>query len=281
MILLRSFLTLSLLLLLSACQVETPTDEQPNNTPPPTSEEGTGDGLFATLNESCDYHLHPGVPGAPDQILCRDAFAIGINYDTKVADWVSYYVTAESVSGTVPRHDNFSEDDEVPIAYRATLADYSGSGYDRGHMAPNATVNYSYEAMDQSFWLSNITPQLPGFNRVGWVTMESWVRGCALELGELYVVTGAIFDGPVMDFVGNYVGIPDRFYKAVLDPMTGDTTAFLVPHRDIGTDEAPDFVVSLEVLEEATGYALFPNLNPEIAQASKPVEQVVCELDGY
>ena len=77
-----------------------------------------------------------GLPSESDHKLCREGYAIGYNYDYKVADWVSYRMTVQSAQGTGPRKDAFAEDREIPVAYRTTLSDYKGSGYDCGHQAP-------------------------------------------------------------------------------------------------------------------------------------------------
>ena len=113
----------------------------------------------------CKDHVTLGVPGQSSQLLCREGYAAGYNYDTKVSDWVSYRMTAASAQGQVPRKDAFAEDKEVPVQYRATLADYKGSGFDRGHQAPAADMRTSATTMKQSFLLTNMTPQLPALNQ--------------------------------------------------------------------------------------------------------------------
>lgn len=281
--------------LLAGCQMELTTDaeteeeQEESEVVDDGSTEETADGgedldnatgIFTALNEDCGPHLHPGAPGTPDQILCRDAFAVGMNHTTKLADWVAYYITAESVSGFTEREENFREDEEVPEEYRATLSDYSGSGYDRGHMAPSATVDYSYQAMDESFLLSNITPQLPNFNRTGWADLEAWVRGCAIERGELHVITGTYYDD-TPQHIGNFVEVPDVFYKVILDPATGETTAFLVPHQDIYAADLPNYVTMVDAIESLLNVDFFANVEATIQAESESTERVLCELDGY
>ena len=88
---------------------------------------------FPTLAETCGQHLDKGIPSSnSDQFLCRDGYAVGYNYNTKNADWVAYHITAESVNITNKRSNAFQEDTEMPDYARSTLADYKGSGYDRG-----------------------------------------------------------------------------------------------------------------------------------------------------
>ncbi|HDM8058694.1 DNA/RNA non-specific endonuclease [Vibrio harveyi] len=212
---------------------------------------------FPTLAETCGQHLDKGMPSTnSDQFLCRDGYAVGYNYDTKNADWVSYHITAESVNITNKRSNSFKEDTEMPDYARSTLADYKGSGYDRGHLAPSATMDFTRESMKQSFLMSNMSPQLPGFNRVGWRVLEEHVRDLANEYNELYVVTGPIYQGNE-GTIGNGVVIPSAFYKVILDPSFDEAIAFIVPHRDVSSSELANFITTIDEVERQTGLDFF------------------------
>ncbi|GAB7221946.1 DNA/RNA non-specific endonuclease [Vibrio owensii] len=212
---------------------------------------------FPTLAETCGQHLDKGMPSTnSDQFLCRDGYAVGYNYGTKNADWVAYHVTAESVNITNKRSNSFKEDTEMPDYARSTLADYKGSGYDRGHLAPSATMDFTRESMKQSFLMSNMSPQLPGFNRVGWRVLEEHVRDLANEYNELYVVTGPIYEGNE-GTIGNGVVIPSAFYKVILDPSFDEAIAFIVPHRDVSRSELANFITTIDEVERQTGLDFF------------------------
>ncbi|WP_199450925.1 DNA/RNA non-specific endonuclease [Vibrio harveyi] len=212
---------------------------------------------FPTLAETCGQHLDKGMPSTnSDQFLCRDGYAVGYNYDTKNADWVAYHITAESVNITNKRSNSFKEDTEMPDYARSTLADYKGSGYDRGHLAPSATMDFTRESMKQSFLMSNMSPQLPGFNRVGWCVLEEHVRDLANEYNELYVVTGPIYQGNE-GTIGNGVVIPSAFYKVILDPSFDEAIAFIVPHRDVSSSELANFITTIDEVERQTGLDFF------------------------
>lgn len=212
---------------------------------------------FPTLAETCGQHLDKGIPSTnSDQFLCRDGYAVGYNYDTKNADWVAYHITAESVNITNKRSNSFKEDTEMPDYARSTLADYKGSGYDRGHLAPSATMDFTRESMKQSFLMSNMSPQLPGFNRVGWRVLEEHVRDLANEYNELYVVTGPIYEGNE-GTIGNGVVIPSAFYKVILDPSFDEAIAFIVPHRDVSSSELANFITTIDEVERQTGLDFF------------------------
>jgi endonuclease G len=198
-----------------------------------------------------------------DQVLCRTGYAVGYNYQTKNADWVAYHVTKESVNAQFKRSNNFKVDAELPEYAQSTLSDYSKSGYDRGHLAPSAAMDFSQESMQESFLLSNMSPQLPGFNRVGWRLLEEHVRDLANEYQELYVVTGPIYDGNETS-IGDGVVIPSAFYKVVLDPYYNDAIAFIVPHRDVSGSELVDFVTTIDEVEERTNLDFFANTSDDI-----------------
>ena len=209
------------------------------------------------LAETCGQHLDKGMPSTnSDQFLCRHGYAVGYNYDTKNADWVAYHITAESVNITNKRSNTFKEDTEMPDYARSTLADYKGSGYDRGHLAPSATMDFTRESMQQSFLMSNMSPQLPGFNRVGWRVLEEHVRDLANEYNELYVVTGPIYEGNE-GTIGNGVVIPSAFYKVILDPSFDEAIAFIVPHRDVSSSELANFITTIDEVERQTGLDFF------------------------
>ena len=219
---------------------------------------------FSSASETCGEHLVKGMPSYnSDQVLCRTGYAVGYNYQTKNADWVAYHVTKESVNAQFKRSNNFKVDAELPEYAQSTLSDYSKSGYDRGHLAPSAAMDFSQESMQESFLLSNMSPQLPGFNRVGWRLLEEHVRDLANEYHELYVVTGPIYEGNEAS-IGNGVVIPSAFYKVVLDPYYNDAIAFIVPHRDVSGSELVDFVTTIDDVEERTNLDFFSNTNDDI-----------------
>ena len=206
---------------------------------------------------SCGQHLTMGTPSEQsDQILCRDGYAVGYNYQTKNADWVAYHLTAESVNASYKRSNSFKVDAELPDYAQSTLTDYKSSGYDRGHLAPSAAMDFSQDSMKQSFLMSNMSPQLPGFNRVGWRLLEEHVRDVTNEYNEVYVVTGPIYYGNE-ESIGNGVVIPSAFYKVILDPYFNDAIAFIVPHRDVSGSELANFVTTVDDVEQQTGLDFF------------------------
>ena len=170
----------------------------------------------------------------------------------RVPTWVAYRLTPESVNEKFKHSNKFKEDAEIPVQYRSTLSDYKGSGYDRGHMAASATVDFSHKSMMQSFLMSNMTPQLPGFNRQGWRFLEEYIRKWTNKRGKLYVVIGSMYEGS-HPIIGNGVHVPTHFYKVLYDPISQDAIAFLVPHMKISKSDLPGFIVSVDAVELRTG----------------------------
>lgn len=219
---------------------------------------------FSSASETCGEHLVKGMPSSnSDQVLCRTGYAVGYNYQTKNADWVAYHVTKESVNAQFKRSNNFKADTELPEYAQSTLSDYSKSGYDRGHLAPSAAMDFSQQSMQESFLLSNMSPQLPGFNRVGWRLLEEHVRDLANEYQELYVVTGPIYEGNEAS-IGDGVVIPSAFYKVILDPYYNDAIAFIVPHRDVSGSELINFVTTIDDVEQRTNLDFFANTSDDV-----------------
>ena len=219
---------------------------------------------FSSASETCGEHLVKGMPSNnSDQVLCRTGYAVGYNYQTKNADWVAYHVTKESVNAQFKRSNKFKADAELPEYAQSTLSDYSKSGYDRGHLAPSAAMDFSQQSMQESFLLSNMSPQLPGFNRVGWRLLEEHVRDLANEYQELYVVTGPIYEGNESS-IGDGVVIPSAFYKVILDPYYNDAIAFIVPHRDVSGSELVNFVTTIDDVEQRTNLDFFANTSDDI-----------------
>jgi endonuclease G len=113
--------------------------------------------------------LQFGDPGTARDFLEREEYVVSYDRRNRVASWVGEHLTAASLvtgEGVNRDHSKFQEDPDVPALFRSKLADYTKSGYDRGHMAPAGDAVADQTAMDQTFYLSNMSPQVGiGFNR--------------------------------------------------------------------------------------------------------------------
>ena len=119
----------------------------------------------------------------------HEGYSLLYDEDHEQASWVAYELEASDIQGAVGRTDDFREDPTV-ATHSAELADYKYSGFDRGHLIPAGDATRSASAMSATFYLSNMSPQDPGFNRGGWRVLESYVRRWARDNEAVYVVTG-------------------------------------------------------------------------------------------
>lgn len=196
-----------------------------------------------------------------DTVIRHTGYDLKYNEEYEQAAWVIYILTREEVlSGNSERTENFRPDTSV-VTGSAALKDYAGSGYDRGHLAPAADMKWSLSAMSESFLLSNISPQVPGFNRGVWSRLESKVRDWAVENDSVLVITGPVLKG-ITKFIGeNRVGVPQYYFKVITDISAPDykAIAFILENRSSRADLF-SFAVTVDSLENLTGYNFFSSL---------------------
>ena len=161
-----------------------------------------------------------------DIIVQHTGYTLCYDEEHEQPRWVAYLLTADEVfSDESSRADNFREDPSIPTG-SATLNDYKGSGYDRGHLIPAADQKWSAAAMDDSFFLSNMSPQTHAFNAGIWSDLESAVRTMAAQNQEICVVTGPVLtDGPYKTIGSSKVSVPNFYYKVILDYYGNDKKA--------------------------------------------------------
>lgn len=192
--------------------------------------------------------------------ICYSEYAVLASADTKTPLWSAERLTRQDVMAArkLKRVDRFHEEPKLPDAARADLDDYERSGYDRGHMTPSGDMPTSIAQME-SFSLANMAPQLPALNRGLWEEIESSMRNLAVRDGELYIVTGPMFDANAPRLNGR-VDIPTAFYKAIYDPKTGVAGAYIAWN----TPEEKTMTVSIARLRGALGFDPFPALGEDI-----------------
>lgn len=224
------------------------------------------------IDTKCPQHVIFGAPvsAIPDnqaQYLCRLGYAVRYRYQTKTPEYVVEHLTVAKVTGTFKRQDDFRPDPEVPPAARATLQDYAGQPYDRGHVSPAGNNTESAAAMSQSFFLTNMVPQVPNNNRGIWKQIETLVRDWTVRNGDIFVISGSIYN-PQYKVIGNGLGVPDGLFKIVVDPKHQRVIAFMLPNAPAGANDYPKYVVPVTEVERVTGIRFFPGL-PPAAQAIK------------
>jgi len=150
-----------------------------------------------------------------NQVVDHTYYSLSYSEDHEQAEWVYYMLTGEMVrSGSVSRTDNFREDPSVTTR-SASLGDYKGSGYDRGHLCPAGDMQINNISMSESFYMSNMSPQEPSFNRGIWKKLESTVRNWAVKEDTIYVVTGGVLSSSKGSIGPCRVTVPEYYYKMV------------------------------------------------------------------
>ena len=220
--------------------------------------------VFSKNNSSFNY-----LPKHEEsKIISHFSYTLNYNEMHEQASWVAYRLTGLKLQNPITnRIDNFRTDPKI-ITGSATLSDYKGSGYDRGHLAPAADMAWSEKAMSESFYLSNMSPQVPGLNRGMWKDLEARVRDWSMVNEELYVYTGALIRPGYKSIGTNKVTVPQWYYKVIVDvhPPELKAIAFIMPNRK-PQKSMQEFVVTIDKLEEVTGLDFLSALND--AQQSK------------
>lgn len=199
-------------------------------------------------------------------VVVHTAYVVEYSAKAKDPRWVAYYLTRNEAETHGKRRGEFRPDRAVPGG-TATLEDYRGSGYDRGHQAPAADFKWNLEAEEESFLLSNICPQNSVLNRGIWEHLENHVRHWAERYNHLYVVTGPLLD-TCIDRIGyNKVCVPRGFFKVILDCNPGhyQAIAFIMPNTDLPErDPIFNYAVKVKTVEKITGIKFFASFSDSL-----------------
>lgn len=206
------------------------------------------------------------------RLLCYDGYALMHSGVSRTPVWVAEHLTAGRVNAAreLKRQNKFHAEERLSRAERAELDDYVRSGFDRGHMAPSGDMP-TEQAQYESFSLANMIPQSPDNNQKLWEAIEETTRNLARSNGEVYVVTGPIFESSSLRRLNGRVLIPTSVFKAIYDPARKQAGAYVTPNEE--GDEYQ--TLSLAELEERTHVDPFPKLPPEIknTKMTLPVPQ--------
>lgn len=197
------------------------------------------------------------------QIVTHDYYTLSYNEKYEQAEWVAYQLKSTQSNTNFDRP-FFIEDPKV-TTHSADWKNYKNSGYDKGHLCAAADMKFSKSAFDDTFYTSNISPQLHEFNDGIWNKLEQKTRYWAGKYNGVYVVTGGVLNDRLKTIGKEKVAVPDYFYKILLRESNGDyqMIAFLIPSRD-SNKPLYDFVVSVDDIERQTGIDFFPQLNDAV-----------------
>lgn len=189
--------------------------------------------------------------------ICFSGMAVSYSGSHKTGLFSAEYVTSESLkrAKSINRQDNFHEESKIPFKFRSTLDDYRGSGFDRGHLAPNGNRSDRTDQYE-SFSLANIAPQAPFNNQEAWRLAEEATRAFITRTKQpAYIITGTLFKGGYKK-IGKGVAVPTHIYKVVYYPTLNSMSAYVTVNDNSGKID----YVSVMQLQEQTGITYFPAL---------------------
>lgn len=208
----------------------------------------------------------PAMPRAKQgQIIQRMGYTLAYDSKNKTPQWVAWELTKEETRGNAERTNEFLPDPDV-IGTQIVTYDYSGSGYDRGHMAPAADMKWNKQAMKESFYMSNICPQDHNLNTEDWNDLEIKSREWARRFGKVYIACGPIYQGKRNEYIGdNRVKVPDAFFKVILIQSAKVNKALgFYFENEAGERSLKEYLMPVDQIEQLTGIDFFPTLPDEI-----------------
>lgn len=199
-----------------------------------------------------------------NQIIQHDYYTLSYSEKHEQAEWVAYELKKSYVRSNDFKRPYFIEDPKVKTG-SADWRNYKKSGFDKGHLCPAGDMEFAVKAYNDTFFTSNISPQLHDFNAGVWNRLEQKVRYWATKYDGIYVVTGGVLQASLKTIGKEKVSVPNYFYKILLENSNGKyrMIAFLVPSKK---SDKPlyDFVVSVDSLEKLTGIDFFPKLDDKV-----------------
>jgi endonuclease G len=197
-----------------------------------------------------------------EEIIKRKHYTLSYNEDHEVANWVSYELDHSKIQNCVKRTNSFKADPLVSTG-SAVASDYKGSGFDRGHLVPAGDMKFSKEAMSDTFYFSNMSPQPPRFNQVIWARLENLMRSWALIYKKIWIVTGPVLKDnlPVMGNV-NRISIPESYFKVVLrKTANGFEGIGFIMQTNASNNDLRLYTTTIKEIEELSNTDFFKFLN--------------------
>ncbi|MEE9439513.1 MAG: DNA/RNA non-specific endonuclease [Saprospiraceae bacterium] len=220
----------------------------------------TGHEVLITEDESGEIKKSFLPESTTGEVIRHKYYTLSYDESHEQAEWVAYKLTKRSLQlPNVKRAREFRTDKAVSTQ-SARHNDYTRSGFTRGHMAPAGDMAFCKEAMQESFFMSNMSPQTKECNGGIWRELEEATRDWGYDNKEVYIVTGPVLSkGHILKKIGrNKVSVPDLFYKIILDNKAPDikAIAFLIPNE---RSEKPlsEYAVTIDKVEEITGIDFF------------------------
>jgi len=221
------------------------------------------------------------LPLPSNDLVRHSYYSISYNEKYEQANWVYYELTDSMViKGGAERTNKFKADKMV-VTGSAKTSDYTKSGYDRGHLCPAADMDFDPVAMEESFLMSNISPQAPEFNRGIWKELETTVREWAKKKHRIFVVAGPVFKDIKGTIGSDKVAVPGYFFKIIYDNSENpEMIAFIFPNE---RSDRPitDFVVTTDEAEKETGLDFFSQLPDDKESKLESTIELAGWFSGY
>jgi endonuclease G len=211
----------------------------------------------------------------PTEYVFRQGYVLEHSSVDKIPLWVCEGVDAAQLQGNLARSNKFITD-PVLKGPKSTPTDYTRSGYDRGHQAPAGNQNQDQKLKDETFYMSNMAPQLPKLNRNAWKALEDKSRDWVTHFGHAYELTGPVFHDPKEDSADtadgtiqvktigkDAVAVPTDFYKIIVVEDGGElkAIAFVLPNKSFSPPyHLEKYIVSIKWIEQHTGLDFMPDL---------------------
>lgn len=164
-----------------------------------------------------------------DQVIDQQVFKICYDYKHKSAKYVAYTLSGSNVNAAnIKERGKFYTEDSLPAQYRTKTADFIKTGYDRGHLANDASFDYDEKAMRKTYTMANIVPQSPNLNEKTWIKAEKYERDMAIKFGNVNVVNAVIYDEnpPVIGRKQNLF-VPKAFWKKIYNTKSNFAKCFI------------------------------------------------------
>jgi len=186
--------------------------------------------------------------------ICREAYLVAYDAPVKIPVYVAYTLLPQNALGCFPRTNAFVADASVPNGARPD--DYAGTGYDKGHAAPDGDLSWTQQVEYESFLMTNMYPQHGSLNRGIWKLLETSVRGWAVQRNQAFTIyVGALY-GAGDPTIGNGVIVPHGYYKIVINNQTHEIAGWMFPHTkpyvNLGND-LTRFRVPVDQIEKIAG----------------------------
>lgn len=243
-------------------------DERGISLPQPSAETRTAVPALQ-LPEGTRLEQPAPLQNVSETILYRKGYTVSYNKDWNLPNWVAWELNTEKLVERESRTNKFLPDPDLPESEAVTTHDYTGSGWDRGHMCPAGDSRWHWRAMRESFYMTNICPQHHNLNRGDWKELEEDCRRWAQEEGSIYICCGPILYRGEHRTIGreHRVVVPDAFFKVVLCTNSQPPRAIgFIYKNTAGNHPLDSYVNTVDEVERITGIDFFPALPDDVEQ---------------